>query len=134
MQVLITRSVCCQFQACLVSTHKKKRKLTNHNVFIFQTNCTPHLPKADKGMYFHWFPWQNYLYFFCQIILYKSIKNLTISKHWKSNTCRRLLVASFCISFGVTFHFDCKFVNARIFVSNLYCSQTRLMCKLTWIY
>lgn len=56
----IGRSVHCQFQAYLVSTRKKKI-LTNHIVFIFQTNCTPHLPKADKGMHSHWFPWQNYM-------------------------------------------------------------------------
>lgn len=51
----IGRSVHCQFQAYLVSTRKKKI-LTNHIVFIFQTNCTPHLPKADKGMHSQWFP------------------------------------------------------------------------------
>lgn len=108
-------------------------KMTNYSVFIFQTNCTPHLPKADKGMHSQWFNSLTKLpvVFLPNYIVQIKQEFNNLKTKWKSN--RRLLVSSFCISFEVTFHFNCNFFEYTysIFVCNLYYSQTRLRYKLT---
>lgn len=85
--------------------------MTNYSVFMFQTNCTPHLPKADKGMHSLVSLTKLLVVFLPNYIVQIKQEFNNLKVKWKSN--RRLFVASFWISFEVKFHFDCNFFNTH---------------------
>ena len=87
-----------QFEVCPVASCKKFR-LTYNNIFTFQTNCTPHLPKADKGMY--------QLVSLTKLMFLQNYIHVNYESDLKT-LIRNQMVASFCIVFENTrtFQYD----------------------------